>query len=141
MSELPRIASAEVIIHGVLKIIFKDGYEGVVDLRVRAEPFDVMTEVRLPVREKHGLITRAAYRGQREVPPLDEQEHADEDDKRKHHLAGEGVLVTHPVVRLSRRTGPRRRWGRRCGGWYLPGLDQANGLGDLRIVAQVLDLK
>jgi hypothetical protein len=33
MSELPRISSAEVIIHGVLKIIFKDGYEGVVDLR------------------------------------------------------------------------------------------------------------
>jgi Protein of unknown function (DUF2442) len=33
MNELPRIASAEVIIHGVLKVIFKDGYEGVVDLR------------------------------------------------------------------------------------------------------------
>lgn len=30
---LPRIKSAEVVIHGVLKIEFLDGYEGVVDLR------------------------------------------------------------------------------------------------------------
>jgi hypothetical protein len=30
---LPRIASAEPIINGVLKIVFLDGYEGVVDLR------------------------------------------------------------------------------------------------------------
>lgn len=33
IDELPRIASAEPIINGVLKIIFMDGYEGVVDLR------------------------------------------------------------------------------------------------------------
>ena len=30
---LPRIKSAEVVIHGVLKIEFLDGYEGVLDLR------------------------------------------------------------------------------------------------------------
>ena len=30
---LPRIKTAEVVIHGVLKIEFLDGYEGVLDLR------------------------------------------------------------------------------------------------------------
>ena len=33
MKRLPRIVSAEPVIHGVLKLVFKDGYEGVVDLR------------------------------------------------------------------------------------------------------------
>jgi hypothetical protein len=33
MSDLPRIKTAEPIIHGVLKLVFLDGYEGVVDLR------------------------------------------------------------------------------------------------------------
>ncbi len=33
MRLLPRIKSAEPVIHGVLKLVFLDGYEGVVDLR------------------------------------------------------------------------------------------------------------
>jgi hypothetical protein len=33
MKSLPRIISAEAVIHGVLKIVWTDGYEGVVDLR------------------------------------------------------------------------------------------------------------
>ena len=33
MKKLPRIASAESVIYGVLKIVFLDNYEGVVDLR------------------------------------------------------------------------------------------------------------
>jgi Protein of unknown function (DUF2442) len=33
MSELPRILSAEPVVHGVLKLTWNDGYEGVVDLR------------------------------------------------------------------------------------------------------------
>lgn len=33
MKKLPRVKSAEVVIHGVLKIAFLDGYEGVIDLR------------------------------------------------------------------------------------------------------------
>jgi hypothetical protein len=33
MSDLPRIKTAEPIIPGVLKLVFQDGYEGVVDLR------------------------------------------------------------------------------------------------------------
>jgi hypothetical protein len=31
--KLPRIVSAQPVIHGVLKIVWNDGYEGVVDLR------------------------------------------------------------------------------------------------------------
>ena len=30
---LPRLVSAEPVIHGVLKVVWNDGYEGVVDLR------------------------------------------------------------------------------------------------------------
>ena len=33
VKKLPRIVSAEPVIHGVLKIVWTDGYEGVVDLR------------------------------------------------------------------------------------------------------------
>jgi hypothetical protein len=33
MSDLPRVKTAEPIIPGVLKLVFQDGYEGVVDLR------------------------------------------------------------------------------------------------------------
>jgi hypothetical protein len=33
MNELPRIARAEPVIHGVLKVVFTDCYECVVDLR------------------------------------------------------------------------------------------------------------
>ena len=33
MKKLPRIVLAEPVIHGVLKIVWNDGYEGIVDLR------------------------------------------------------------------------------------------------------------
>jgi len=33
MNDIPRIVSAEVVIHGILKIEWNDGYVGVVDLR------------------------------------------------------------------------------------------------------------
>jgi hypothetical protein len=33
VKKLPRIVTAEAVIHGVLKLVFTDGYEGVVDLR------------------------------------------------------------------------------------------------------------
>jgi hypothetical protein len=33
MKKLPRITHVEPVIHGVLKLVFLDGYEGVVDLR------------------------------------------------------------------------------------------------------------
>ncbi len=43
MTELPRIVSAEPVVHGVLKLTWNDGYEGVVDLRgimTRGEIFE-----------------------------------------------------------------------------------------------------
>ena len=33
MKKLPRLKSVEPVIHGALKLVFLDGYEGVVDLR------------------------------------------------------------------------------------------------------------
>jgi Protein of unknown function (DUF2442) len=33
MKQLPRIAFAEPVTHGVLRIVWDDGYEGIVDLR------------------------------------------------------------------------------------------------------------
>jgi hypothetical protein len=33
LKKLPRIVVAEAVIHGVLKIVWNDGYEGIVDLR------------------------------------------------------------------------------------------------------------
>ncbi len=33
MKKLPGVVEAQAVIHGVLKIKFNDGYEGVVDLR------------------------------------------------------------------------------------------------------------
>jgi hypothetical protein len=33
MSDILRISSAEAVVHGVLKVTWNDGYEGIVDLR------------------------------------------------------------------------------------------------------------
>ena len=33
MRRLPRVRTAHAVIHGVLKLVFVDGYEGVIDLR------------------------------------------------------------------------------------------------------------
>jgi hypothetical protein len=47
MKPLPRIVTAEPVIHGVLKIVWNDGYEGVVDLRPvidRGRIFDWLKE-------------------------------------------------------------------------------------------------
>jgi hypothetical protein len=44
---LPRIVSAESVIHGVLKIVWTDGYEGIVDLRptiARGKVFTYLNE-------------------------------------------------------------------------------------------------
>jgi Protein of unknown function (DUF2442) len=45
MTTLPRIVAAEPVIHGVLKIVWNDGFEGVVDLRpviARGKIFDFL---------------------------------------------------------------------------------------------------
>lgn len=47
-SALPRIKSAEPVIHGVLKIVFLDGYEGVVDLRPTIDRGKIFTYLQNP---------------------------------------------------------------------------------------------
>jgi len=48
MKELPRIASAEPVIHGVLKLTFLDGYEGIVDLRGIMAEGEIFAYIRDP---------------------------------------------------------------------------------------------
>ena len=48
MKKLPRIVTAEPVIHGVLKLVFDDGYEGVVDLRPILARGRIFTWLRKP---------------------------------------------------------------------------------------------
>lgn len=49
MSELlPRIVSVSPVIHGVLKIVWNDGYQGVVDLRPLLEGGKIFTYLQKP---------------------------------------------------------------------------------------------
>jgi hypothetical protein len=48
MKRLPRIVSAEPVIHGVLKIVWNDGYEGVVDLRPTIARGKIFTYLKKP---------------------------------------------------------------------------------------------
>ena len=49
MKRLPRIRSAEPVIHGVLKIVWDDGYEGVVDLRPTIARGKIFTYLKKPI--------------------------------------------------------------------------------------------
>ena len=48
MKKLPRIVTAEMVIHGVLKIVWTDGYEGVVDLRPTIDRGKIFTYLQKP---------------------------------------------------------------------------------------------
>ena len=48
MKPLPRILSCEPVIHGVLKIVWNDGFEGVVDLRPTMDRGRVFSFLREP---------------------------------------------------------------------------------------------
>jgi Protein of unknown function (DUF2442) len=48
LKKLPRIVSAQPVIHGVLKITFTDGYEGVVDLRPTIARGRIFTHLQNP---------------------------------------------------------------------------------------------
>jgi hypothetical protein len=50
MSRVLRIASAEAVVPGVLKIVWNDGYQGVVDLRGIIEEGDIFSSLRDPER-------------------------------------------------------------------------------------------
>jgi hypothetical protein len=55
----PRIKSAEPVIHGVLKIIWTDGYEGVVDLRPTIDRGNIFKYLQKP--ENFPKFTVAEY--------------------------------------------------------------------------------
>lgn len=48
MKSIPRILDAEVVIHGVLKIVWRDGYEGVVDVRPTIARGKIFTYLKTP---------------------------------------------------------------------------------------------
>lgn len=50
MSRVLRIVSAEAVVPGVLKIVWNDGYQGVVDLRGIIEEGDIFSSLRDPDR-------------------------------------------------------------------------------------------
>ena len=56
MSKIPRIKTAEPIIHGVLKIVWDDGYEGVVDLRPVIARGNVFTYLQKPENFLHVAV-------------------------------------------------------------------------------------
>lgn len=49
MKKPTRITSAEPVIHGVLKIVWNDGYEGVVDLRPVIDRGKIFTHLKNPM--------------------------------------------------------------------------------------------
>lgn len=48
MSDILRIISAEPVLHGVLKLTWNDGYEGIVDLRGTIADGELFEDVRKP---------------------------------------------------------------------------------------------
>jgi hypothetical protein len=56
---LPRIISVEPVIHGVLKLVWSDGYEGVVDLRSAIAEGEIFEFVRKP--ENFAKVSLAEY--------------------------------------------------------------------------------
>jgi hypothetical protein len=48
MKKLPRIVSVEPVIHGVVKLVRTDGYEGIVDLRPTIARGRIFTYLRKP---------------------------------------------------------------------------------------------
>jgi hypothetical protein len=52
MSDILRIVAAEPVLHGVLKLTWNDGYEGLVDLRGTISDGDLFRDVREPSKFK-----------------------------------------------------------------------------------------
>ncbi len=48
MSDTPRITSAEAVLYGVLKLVWNDGYEGIVDLRGTIADGEIFEPIRNP---------------------------------------------------------------------------------------------
>ena len=61
MKKLPRILSAEPVIHGVLKIVWNDGYEGIVDLRPTIARGKIFTYLQKPSNFKKVKVSEYGH--------------------------------------------------------------------------------
>ena len=61
MKKLPCILFAEPVIHGVLKIVWNDGYEGVVDLRPTIARGKIFTYLRKPNNFKRVKVSEYGH--------------------------------------------------------------------------------
>jgi Protein of unknown function (DUF2442) len=59
MKRLPQILTAEAVIHGVLKVVWSDGYEGVVDLRPLIARGQIFSYLAVP--ENFAAVAVAEY--------------------------------------------------------------------------------
>ena len=102
MKKLPRIVSAEAVIHGVLKIVWNDGYEGVVDLR------PVIDRGRLEVGEdgRDDLLSQR-YRRDRAVGARSEGTLVEQRGEGREQLPLAGAPVRQPAHRTVDGVGER----------------------------------
>jgi hypothetical protein len=56
MNEILRIVSAEPVVHGVLKLAWSDGYEGIVDLRGIIADGQIFESIRNPANFSNVLV-------------------------------------------------------------------------------------
>jgi hypothetical protein len=61
MKKLPRIVLAEPVIHGVLKIVWNDGYEGIVDLRPTIARGKIFTHLQKPRNFSRVLVSEFGH--------------------------------------------------------------------------------
>jgi hypothetical protein len=57
MSNLPRITTAEAVLPGVLKLVWNDGYEGIVDLRGKIAHGEIFEHIRNPENFKNVRVS------------------------------------------------------------------------------------
>jgi len=53
MSDMLRITAAEAVLHGVLKVSWNDGYEGIIDLRGIIAEGEIFAHIRNPANFKN----------------------------------------------------------------------------------------
>ena len=58
---LPRLVSAEPVVHGVLKVVWTDGYEGVVDLRPTIARGQIFSYLRKPANFQKVRVTEYGH--------------------------------------------------------------------------------
>jgi hypothetical protein len=93
MSEIPKIVAAEAVIQGVLKIVWNDSYEGIVDLRGIIADGDLFAYIRKPENFK---CVRVAKYGHSLFWGQEDNENVDFGSDRLREIAEQqAVLLAH----------------------------------------------